>query len=1017
MKHRSRIRIQKYLFLVFLTGLTCITAWSQDWQQQVDYDINVSLDTAQKILTGHMTMTYHNNSPQSLSEIQLHLWNNAYKDKGSFFDRQNLASNNSKFYWATEEEQGGYKDIEFMQNGTPISWKHVRNNIEYVTLPLQDPLAPGKTTEIQVNFTSKIPYIFSRGGWAPHFFALTQWFPKAAVYDREGWHLFPYLEMGEYYSEFGDYKVTIEVPKGYKIGATGVMTDSTTLDSARIQQTYQADKVLDFAWFAGDRMISVHKSITLENGHPVDLHYYAPKNYPLNDNKVADSLVPQIEGVVNNNLDPIEMLERAVRFYSDQVAPYPYPQVSVVVGPLNTGSGMEYPMITLVGPTPSAMSLDRVITHEVGHNWFQGILGFNERQSPYLDEGINSFYENKYMGRYYNTQTPDFRFMYARTDLDFNQFLYLGAYQRGDLVPVNASTNDMDMIQYYFNGYMIPPSLFEKLEDVTGPEQFRKNMKDFYNEHKFSHPTIEDIQRIFIRNDPENRNFDWFFRDLLTTLKPYDIAITDVKTRGNEYEVILENRSAFPSPVTVKAFDGHKVVESRTTETFLGTKTVSFPIDDYDYFAVDPDLVIEQTPSNNKYEFIPVRKQKFLNPVAGLNNPGINKIWFDPYISYNYTDGATFGLGLHNITLPGNNFEFYVQPGYGVKSSEWVGLAGMDYFIPRNNSSIRYFNFGWSARRYSYFSHEEAGYLLNYIRLNPHFKISFQALNKFSPWYKTLIISAPIVNQQIPAFDEFGAFTEKDDFWRIYPRVHYRLRKYSPVNNIEVNLKSEFLSYEGFQNKSQNYLKTSAELKTDYAYAPDQRIYARFFLGGFPVNSARNIGSVGNYLVPGTLGMSSQAYNDYAFDGYFLDRSEMSNGLLARQIRMEDGGFKNYLGSSYAQVTGNSNSFLGAVNLSLDLPFIGKKVPIMPYLDLGIYDDATPSGNGTTFLYSGGVQFGRDKWPLAIYLPLFGSEEIMNIHKERGNLWKRLSFRMSLENFGVSEKLRDTPLSQVGIFQ
>lgn len=1009
----------KTLNVLLVTALTILltsNSWAQDWQQRVDYDIEVSLDTARKVLTGQMTMTYHNNAPQTLNEIQLHLWNNAYKDKGSFFNQQNLSSNNDKFYWADEMEMGGYQEITFTQNGETIETTHPRNNIEYVALALTDPLPSGTSTQIEIEFTSKIPYIFSRGGWGPDFFALTQWFPKAAVYNDEGWHLFPYLEMGEYFADFGDYEVSMTVPQGYEMAATGTLTDSTTLDSNLIQYTYFAENVLDFAWFAGGNMISVHSTTTLENGHEVELHYLAPRNYSLNSNKVADSLVPQIEGVVNNNLSPIEMLERSVRFYSEQVAPYPYPQMTVVVGPLNTGSGMEYPMITLVGPTPSARALDRVIAHEVGHNWFQAILGFNERESPYLDEGINSFYENKYMDIHYDLESQNFRFMYARTDLDFNQFLYLGSYQRGDLVPVNSHSHDMDMIQYYFNGYMIPPSLFLKLEETTGSDQFRKNMMDFYNEFRYSHPTIEDLRTIFERNDPSGRDFGWFFEDILTTVQPFDMAITDVQTRGDNYQVTLENRGAFPAPATVLAYDGKKVIHSQTIETFSGQQTISFPIDDYDYFSVDQSLTIDQTPHNNKYEFIPVRKQKFLNPVAGLNNPGINKIWFDPYISYNYIDGATFGVGLHNITLPGNNFEFYIQPGFGVGSNEVVGLAGMDYFIPRNNSAVRYWNIGWSAKRYTYANNEELGYNLNYLRLNPHLKISFQTANKFTPWYKTLEFSVPIVIQDIDEFNENGEYAGNNQINRILPRVHFKMRKYSPVNNLEVNLKAEFLSYEGFQEESQNYLKTTAELKTDYAYAPNQRIYARFFVGGFPVNSARRIGSVANYLVPGTLGMSSQAYHDYAFDGYFLDRSERSDGLLERQIRMEDGGFKNYLGSSYAMVTGNSNSFLGAVNLSLDLPFIGRYVPLKPYLDLGIYDDATPSGTGTKFIYSGGLQLGKDKWPVALYLPLFGSDDIMNIHKERGNVWKRLSFRMSLENFGVSEKLRDTPLSQLGQF-
>ncbi len=999
------------LVLVFITA-----GWSQEWQQQVDYNIHVELDTAQKTLTGQLVMTYHNNSPKALDEIQMHLWNNAYKDKNSFFNKQNLAANDSKFYWADEMEMGGYQEIEFVQNGQTIEITHPRNNIEYVALDLVEPVPSGSSTQVEIEFTSKIPYIFSRGGWGPDFFALTQWFPKAAVYDDEGWHLFPYLEMGEYFADWGNYDVTVVVPKGYEVGATGTLTDSKTIDSARIQQTFHADNVLDFAWFAGGNMISVHSSTTLENGHEVELHYLAPRNYILNSNKVADSLVPQIEGVVNNNLSPIEMLERAVHFYSDQIAPYPYPQATVVVGPLNTGSGMEYPMITLIGPTRSAQDLDRVIAHEVGHNWFQAILGFNERESPYLDEGINSFYETKYMDTYYGLESRNFQFMYARTDLDINQFLYLGSYQRGDIVPVNSHTHDMDLIQYYFNGYMIPPTLFQKLEETTGADQFRQTMRDFYKKYQFSHPTIDDLRSIFERNDPSGRDFDWFFDDILTTVKPFDMAITDVQTRGDNYQVTLENRGAYPAPATVLAYDGKRVIHSQNTETFSGKQTVSFPIDDYDYFAVDERLTIDQTPHNNKYEFIPVRKQKFLNPVAGLNNPGINKIWFDPYITYNYIDGATFGVGLHNITLPGNNFEFYLQPGFGVGSSEVVGLAGMDYFVPRNNSPVRYWNFGWSGKRYTYHNNEEGGYNLNYIRINPHIKVAFQTSDKFNPWYKTLEVSTPIVIQEIAEFNENGEYAGPKNINRFIPRIQYKMRKYSPVNNVQLNLKAEFLSYEGFQEESQNYLKTSAELKTDYAYAPDQRIYARFFIGGFPVNSARRVGSVANYLVPGTLGMSSQSYHDYAFDGYFLDRSERSDGLLERQIRIEDGGFKNYLGSSYAMVTGNSNSFLGAINLSLDLPFIGRYIPLKPYLDLGIYDDATPSGTGTKFLFSGGLQLGKDKWPVALYLPLFGSDDIMNIHKERGNVWKRLSFRMSLENFGVSEKLRDTPLSQLGIF-
>src|SRR5699024_4122248 len=122
-------------------------------------------------------------------------------------------------------------------------------------------------------FTEKIPFIFSRGGWGGDFFALTQWYPKAAVYDQDGWHLFPYLEMGEYYAEFGNYKAEIEVPDSFLLAATGIVIDSVKTAEGNLKKTFSAEKVLDFAWFTGKNMIERHKTIDLDEDHQVDLHY------------------------------------------------------------------------------------------------------------------------------------------------------------------------------------------------------------------------------------------------------------------------------------------------------------------------------------------------------------------------------------------------------------------------------------------------------------------------------------------------------------------------------------------------------------------------------------------------------------------------------------------------------------------------------------------------------------------------------------------------------------------------
>src|SRR5690606_24084325 len=135
---------------------------------------------------------------------------------------------------------------------------------------------------------------------------------------------------------------------------------------------------------------------------------------------------------------------------------------------------------------------------------------------------------------------------------------------------VDAHTHDMDFLQYYFNGYMIPPSLFQKLEEAPGSDQFTKNIRTFYQMHQLSHPTIDDLQRVFEENDPQSRNFDWFFKDILTTIQPFDIAITDVSNRGDNFVITLENKGAIVAPALVKAYDGKKVVASTPVDAFRG---------------------------------------------------------------------------------------------------------------------------------------------------------------------------------------------------------------------------------------------------------------------------------------------------------------------------------------------------------------------------------------------------------------------------------------------------------------
>ncbi len=383
------------------------------FQQEVNYKISVTLNDTAHLLTGHIAIEYVNHSPDTLGEIWMHLWGNAFKNRQTAFCKQKLRDGSMRFYFAEEKDLGYYKNLDFMVNGQKTTWRFDSKNPDIAVIKLPQPLQPGGRITLATPFLLKIPASFSRLGHVETSYQMTQWYPKPAVYDNRGWHAMPYLDIGEYYAEFGSFDVTITLPENYVVGATGILQTPSEIDflakkeaesrgklangvdkahdpfpaSANTMKTirYTAEKVHDFAWFADKRFFVLKDTARLASGRTVDC-------WAMFTASEADLWK---KGAF--------YVRRAVEFYSEKVGEYPWPHATAVHSALSAGGGMEYPMITVIGNSGSPRDLDDVITHEVGHNWFYGILASNERDHPFLDEGINSYYEDRYMKEYYGS--------------------------------------------------------------------------------------------------------------------------------------------------------------------------------------------------------------------------------------------------------------------------------------------------------------------------------------------------------------------------------------------------------------------------------------------------------------------------------------------------------------------------------------------------------------------------------------------------------------------------------------
>ena len=259
------------------------------FQQEVHYSINVNLDDVKHELNGMESLDYTNNSSDALSIIYIHLWANGYKDHSTALCKQMVENGNTSLYFAKDEDKGFIDQLDFKVNSQSVKLEYDSLYIDIAKIILNKPLKHGETINITTPFHVKIPLgKFSRMGHIDQSYQITQWYPKPAVYDRNGWNPIPYLDQGEFYSEFGSYDVNITLPKNYVVGATGDLVngeheiqwmtniaDSTkkitefgrekVISSDKETKTlhYHQEKVHDFAWFADKRFNILKGEVTL----------------------------------------------------------------------------------------------------------------------------------------------------------------------------------------------------------------------------------------------------------------------------------------------------------------------------------------------------------------------------------------------------------------------------------------------------------------------------------------------------------------------------------------------------------------------------------------------------------------------------------------------------------------------------------------------------------------------------------------------------------------------------------
>ena len=983
---------RKLFSLALCMSLGIQGAMAQEYfQQEVDYKIDVSLDDKAHVLNGMMEMVYKNKSSADLDFIYFHLWPNAYADFQSELSHQLDEMGQLNYHFSDASERGNIAGMRWTVDGVEATFISEKGASDHGKLRLPEPLKAGSSCVIRTPFQVKIPSgAFSRLGHVGQSYQITQWYPKPAVFDNKGWHPMPYLTQGEFYSEFGSFEVSITLPKNYIVGATGVLQNQEeyaymkSLSTRKAIQdsndfppssaetktlTYTQDKVHDFAWFADKRFNVLYDTVELpDSKERIDA-------WVLYTNKHKEAWQKSMEYVKDG-----------IIHYSKYVGDYPYSHATVIDGTLSAGGGMEYPMITVINGTSNDMALEQVVVHELGHNWFYGILGSNERDHAWMDEGVNTYYETRYFEEKYPGNEGGFLARFGINGRQLHEIGYLynaRKHQDQGLETGSAAYTTMNygVMVYSKGGYIM-----HHLASVLGQEEFDKAMHSYFNDWKFKHPYPEDMQASLER--ATGKDMTWFFQDLACGTKKLDYSMKGHTDHDdpNTFKVQLREKSGSSSPVVLGLIKDGACIEEKVLKP---GEEIAVKKDEVDELLVDPEhRVLDMSRKNNVMKTHGLFKAcqgpqlKFL---TGMGHADVPTLYLLPVIGLNGPDGWMPGLSLSNMEVLSKDFEYSFMPMYGMNSKMLTGLAHVNKrFFPSEGPS--HFDIGANAKRFGTgftFTIPTSGPVIPDVNNSLEFDMVAEVYKPYLAFtympaslkkgVHELSYTAHILDRRFPKFNEpvtsaDGLIIESLD---VRTDVFHEL---AYTHSREKALRSTFIS--GMIEGHAHYLKAEASLQMNHIYNEKKdkirwRVYGakirRWDFG--PVGAMLNLNGQ-----DGTL-FGDGSSSDYRYDGLFFNRAS-ENGFASQQIIRNRGGF------TQSSPYGLSDNWVSSLNVEADLPI---PLPLSAYGNVGFYHSrgsVNASKGNIEQLVELGIRLHLIRDLVDVSFPLILSQEVKDYYAD-----------------------------------
>ncbi len=430
------------------------------------YNINCYFDAREKLLKGYEHFIYVNKSNVFLEDIYMHLYPNAFeREESAPFEPLEQSSAYPEGF------DIGFLNIDNLQiEGREGNWEYGDSGRQILKVKLDKPIGPGETVDMDIHFTVKFPHCYGRFGYGKDTIKAANWYPIAAVYDHKGWNLDPYSAIGDpFYSDIADYRVTLVIAKDYTVAATGENLKKRKYDAKNNEWHFQGENVRDFVWVAADSFIISSKK---SDGIRVKSYYFDK---------------PAGKKALGFAADAISIFNRCF-------GKYPYRTFSVVAADFFIG-GMEYPNLVLVSKElyniERLFTLEYITVHETAHQWWYGIVGSNQVDEAWLDEGLTEYSTILYFEKKYGPDTAKGLFENLIKKRYEN---YVAAAEGRQNIKIHEPLEQyQDAGQYHTLVYCGGALIFQRLRDILGDEDFFEILRTYYDNYAFRNATTDDF--------------------------------------------------------------------------------------------------------------------------------------------------------------------------------------------------------------------------------------------------------------------------------------------------------------------------------------------------------------------------------------------------------------------------------------------------------------------------------------------------------------------------------------------